>query len=70
LSNLRGLPAPQPRPLKLMAHILASQHLWMSRLEPGHPTLPVWSDLTVEECEKHAGELHALWKDYLARNQN
>jgi uncharacterized damage-inducible protein DinB len=19
----------------------------------------------VEECEKHAGELHALWKDYL-----
>ncbi len=65
LSNLRGLPAPQPRPLKLMAHILASQHLWMSRLEPRHPTLPVWPDLAVEQCEKRVGELQALWKNYL-----
>ncbi len=65
LSNLRVLPAPQPRPLKLMAHILASQHLWMSRLEPMRATLPVWPDLTIEQCEKQVGELQALWKNYL-----
>ncbi len=65
LTNLRGLPVPQPRPLKLMAHILASQHLWMSRLEPGHPKPPVWPDLALDECDRQAEELQALWKNYL-----
>jgi uncharacterized damage-inducible protein DinB len=68
LSNLRGLPAPQPRPLKLIAHILASQHLWMSRLDRRHPAPPVWPDLSFEECEKEAAELHDLWKDYLRKS--
>jgi uncharacterized damage-inducible protein DinB len=68
LANLRAQAAAQPRPLKLMAHILASQHLWMSRLDPRHQALPVWPDLRIEECEKKAAELHNLWKDYLRKS--
>jgi uncharacterized damage-inducible protein DinB len=66
LSNLRGLPAAEPRPLKLIAHVIASQQLWMSRLDPRHQTPPVWPDLTIEECEKQTADLNALWKNYLA----
>jgi uncharacterized damage-inducible protein DinB len=68
LGNLRGLSSSQAQPLKLLAHILASQHLWMVRLEPGHAAFPVWPDLTLEECERQAAELHILWKDYLRKN--
>ena len=68
LSNLRGLPSPQPRPLKLIAHVLASQHFWMSRLEPSHPAPSVWPGFTIEECEKQTDELHALWKEYLKKS--
>ena len=65
LSNLRAQSTPQPRPLKLIAHVLASQRFWMSRLEPIHPAPSVWPDLTIQECEKQADELQAVWKEYL-----
>ena len=68
LSNLRAQATPQPRPLKLMAHILASQHLWMARMHPQQQTLPVWPDLTIEDCEKQAADLQALWRNYLRRS--
>lgn len=68
LSNLLALATPQPRPLKLMAHILASQRLWMARIDPQQQTLPVWPDLTIEDCEKQAADLQALWRNYLRRN--
>lgn len=66
LSNLRGLPAPQPRPLQLIAHVLASQYLWMSRLEPTRQAPPVWPDRTIDECENQTSDLQSLWKNYLA----
>jgi len=65
LSGLRAQSARQPRPLKLMAHILSSQHLWKARLEHQPYTEPVWPDCTIEECEKQAEELQTLWKTYL-----
>ena len=71
LSGLRSLATPQPRPLRLMAHVFASQRLWMARLEPNSSvqdpkTLPVWPDLTMEQCDTQAAGLEALWKNYLA----
>jgi uncharacterized damage-inducible protein DinB len=65
LSGLRGQSPPQARALKLMAHILSSQRLWMARLEHQPYTQPVWPDHSIEECEKQAAELQALWKTYL-----
>jgi uncharacterized damage-inducible protein DinB len=66
LSGLRVQGEPQPRPLKLMGHVLSSQRLWMARLEQQPYTLPVWPDLSIEECEKQARELTDVWKTYLA----
>jgi len=66
LKGLRATAAMPPRALKLMAHIFSSQHLWMERLEQKPQTLPVWPDFTLDQCDRQALELPALWKSYLA----
>lgn len=66
LKGLRATATPPPRALKLMAHIFSSQHLWMERLEQKPQTLPVWPDFTLDQCDRQALELPALWKSYLA----
>ena len=68
LAGLRASATPLPRPLELMAHIFSAQRLWMARLEQKPQTLPIWPKFTVEECDKQAAELPALWKDYLANS--
>jgi uncharacterized damage-inducible protein DinB len=66
LARLRATGAPLPRALKLAAHIFATQRLWMERLQQEPPTSPVWPDSTLEECDRQAAEMPALWKNYLA----
>jgi uncharacterized damage-inducible protein DinB len=68
LAGLRAASTPLPRPLELMAHIVASERLWMERLQEKPQTLPVWPDFTIEECERQASELAVLWKTYLSAN--
>jgi uncharacterized damage-inducible protein DinB len=66
LAGLRIVATPVPRALEWMAHIFASQRLWLERLEQQPQTLPVWPRFTIEECDRQAAELLALWKNYLA----
>jgi uncharacterized damage-inducible protein DinB len=66
LNGMRGLQAPPTRPLKLLAHILAAERLWLERLEGQEQTLPVWPQFGIEECERQAAEMSQLWKAYLA----
>jgi len=68
LAGLRIAVTPLPRALALMAHIFSSQRLWMERLEQRPQSLPVWPEFTIEECDKQAAELLALWKNYLANS--
>ena len=68
LAGLRASATPLPRALELMAHIFSSERLWMARLEQKPQTLPVWPAFTLEECERQAAELLALWKSYLAKS--
>jgi uncharacterized damage-inducible protein DinB len=66
LAGLRTAVTPLPRALELMAHIFSSERLWMERLEQKPQSLPVWPGFTIEECERQAAELPALWNLYLA----
>jgi uncharacterized damage-inducible protein DinB len=68
LAGLHTAAAPMPRAQQLMAHIFAAERLWTARLEQKPQTLPVWPELTLEECDRQAAELPPLWKDYLAGN--
>jgi uncharacterized damage-inducible protein DinB len=66
LANLRAAPAASPQSLKLVAHILAAERLWLERLNQQEQTLPVWPQFTIEQCDDQRAELASLWKNYLA----
>lgn len=42
--------------LDLYAHILGSEHNWLSRIQGSAPKLAIWPTLTLDECEKVAKE--------------
>jgi uncharacterized damage-inducible protein DinB len=66
LGSLQALNAqPSERSVKLLAHILSAERLWLERLLAQEQTLPVWPILTLEECNSEIGELPRLWKTYL-----
>ena len=55
-----------PRPLKLLAHILSAEQLWLERLLQQPQTTPVWPDPAVEKCEPQIAKLAGSWQDFLA----
>ena len=67
----QGTPA---RSLKWMGHIIAAELLWLSRMEGRPSPLPVWPELSVEDCEERQRELSrrltrslASWANPLSR---
>jgi len=39
--------------LELLAHVLATERVWMARIRTGDSSgMEIWPDLTVEECER------------------
>jgi uncharacterized damage-inducible protein DinB len=54
LAALKANLAAQAEGLPLFAHVLAAEHLWLSRIEGRQAELAVWPTLSVEECERWA----------------
>ena len=52
LGSLRAARNPQQRNLELYAHILGSEHVWLSRINGAAPSFAVWPMLTLDECER------------------
>jgi uncharacterized damage-inducible protein DinB len=65
LAALRSAVNPPARSLKLIAHILSAEGLWLARLNQQKTALPVWPELTLAQCEAEADQLGASWKTYL-----
>lgn len=63
-SLLQSVPPAQS--LRWMGHIIAAEYLWLARLNGQPATLPVWPDLSVEECGRHLTELSRLLPESLA----
>jgi len=66
LALLQELREPPPRSLKLLAHIVSAERLWLERLRLQKQTYPVWPQFTLEQCKLEVAELPGLWKNYLA----
>ena len=56
LAALRAAPHAPAKALELYAHILGSEHVWVSRLYGMPPRLAVWPNLRLDECEGVAAE--------------
>ena len=65
LTALQKLEVPPPRSVKLLAHIVAAERLWLERLSLQKQTYPVRPDFTLEQCTLEVEELPRLWKAYL-----
>jgi uncharacterized damage-inducible protein DinB len=65
LASLQALNAPPERSVKLLAHILSAERLWLERLLVQKQTLPVWPLSTLAQCKPEVDQLPGLWKNYL-----
>ena len=52
--------------LRLLAHVLSAQKLWLERLQQVPQSVAVWPDHTIEQCGALADEMSSAWKAYLA----
>jgi uncharacterized damage-inducible protein DinB len=56
LQSLRAAHSVLKKDLDLYAHILGSEHNWLSRVQEAAPKLAIWPTLTLDECEKASRE--------------
>jgi len=59
LNSLRTMHAAPLDALRLYAHVLAAEHVWLSRIEGREPEMPVWPALGLEECAALSAKNHA-----------
>jgi uncharacterized damage-inducible protein DinB len=52
-----GQATPPARSLSWMGHIIGAEHLWLARVEGQNSLLPVWPDLSLEECDSRLEEV-------------
>jgi uncharacterized damage-inducible protein DinB len=65
LASLRSTSQAPARGLKLIAHVLSAERLWLERLEQKPQTLAVWPELVLNECDNLAAEQDTNWRTYL-----
>src|SRR5271170_5225768 len=65
LGSLEAVNAPPERSVKLMAHILSAERLWLERLLTEKQTHPVWPLFTLKDCKSEVAQLQGRWKSYL-----
>lgn len=63
VSNTSG----RPRALELLAHILSAEQLWLERILGQPQSLPVWPNLSCDQCEAQIAELAQSWRDYFSQ---
>jgi len=64
LNALRTV-TPQPKVLRLLAHTLSAQKLWLERLQRVPQSVAVWPSSTIEDCTALADEMLSSWRKYL-----
>jgi uncharacterized damage-inducible protein DinB len=57
--------AATPRALRLLAHVLGAQRLWLDRLRGQPPSAPVWPEWDAAACGAEADDLPRAWSAYL-----
>ena len=66
LRSLKVTGAPPQSSIRLLAHIIAAEWLWLGRLKQDLKPVVVWPELTLDQCEAQIAELSPVWQGYLA----
>ena len=59
LHSLRTMHAAPLDALRLYAHLLAAEHVWLARMDGRDPELAVWPALDLDECAALSAKNHA-----------
>lgn len=62
LASLKAAGAPPPRSLKLMAHIIAAERLWLERLKQEETAVVVWPEL---HAPAYTDFIHAVRRGFV-----
>jgi uncharacterized damage-inducible protein DinB len=65
LAALRKIEVPPPKSVKLLAHIAATERVWLARIRQEHQPLPVWPDFAVHESGNEIAQLPGRWREFL-----
>jgi len=66
VSRLRAMASPPQRAVRILAHIAATQWLWLARMLGGTPPA-VWPEWTLDECAVQLDALRTAWPDAFPR---
>jgi uncharacterized damage-inducible protein DinB len=67
LASLKGLGEPPANCVRLLAHVIAAEHLWFARLTGMDPAVAVWPDLSLDQCTEQVRELYLAYRGYFQR---
>jgi uncharacterized damage-inducible protein DinB len=65
LHAMREAGACPPRAVKYLAHVLAAEQVWLSRLLQDGEKVVVWPEQTIEDCQQKASTMAHFWRDYV-----
>jgi uncharacterized damage-inducible protein DinB len=65
LTTLRDRTSTPARVLRLIAHALSAEKLWLERLQQVPQSVVVWPTSTIDDCLALADEMLAAWKNYI-----
>ena len=66
LRSLMEMEHPPERARKVMAHIVAAELLWLSRLKQEKQPVAVWPEFGLADCHHQLTLLRQGWEEYLA----
>jgi uncharacterized damage-inducible protein DinB len=65
MESLRTTPAPEPKALQLLSHVLASEEVWISRIKGRMPSYTAWPELDLAACERLAAAVHEELREFV-----
>jgi len=65
--HLRSLAAPPEQAVKILAHIVGTEWLWLGRLRRAEKAAVVWPDWNLDQCQKEIDRIRDEWLHELGR---
>jgi len=66
IASLRAAAAPPARALRFMAHVPATERLWLGRLRQDPAPVVVWPESTLDECAAEVEAMARAWPLFFA----
>jgi uncharacterized damage-inducible protein DinB len=65
LQSVRPAAEAAPKAVRLVAHVAATEHLWLARIHGRPSPVPVWPELRLDDCVRLFIEAAEQWRVYL-----